>query len=189
MARLIDIIMCLIFLPIWVPLMLFISIINFLIYKNIFFFQKRRGYRKTIFTIIKFKTMFRPNQKNKNLNFFSRFLRDSKLDEIPQLINLLKGDVTLVGPRPLYPEYDKFLTKKHKNRLAIKPGITGWAQINERPNMKWKDKFDLDVWYVKNKNFFLDLYIIIITFIFIFLSLLGLKKFSNRMNKYKKGTN
>lgn len=165
--------------------MIIISIINLIIYRKIFFLHKRRGINKKVFYIIKFKTMKHPNQSDYKINKISKFFRNTKLDEIPQFLNLLKGDITLVGPRPLYTEYDKFLSKKHLLRNTVKPGMTGWAQINEKNNITWKEKFDLDVWYVKNKSIRLDLYIIFKTLLLIVLSFFGTKSFSKKMMKYK----
>ena len=107
------------------------------------------------------------------------FLRISRLDEIPQLINIIKGDLNFIGPRPLLPEYDKLYTKEQKKRLSIKPGITGWAQVNGDNNISWKKKFQLDLWYVKNRTILLDLKIIFLTFLF-FVKI-GLKKNNNKL--------
>ena len=107
------------------------------------------------------------------------FLRISRLDEIPQLINIIKGDLNFIGPRPLLPEYDKLYTKEQKKRLSIKPGITGWAQVNGDNNISWKKKFQLDLWYVKNRTILLDLKIIFLTFLF-FVKI-GLKNNNNKL--------
>lgn len=91
------------------------------------------------------------------------FVRKTSLDEIPQLINLLKGDMSLIGPRPLLPEYLPLYNEFQKKRHSVKPGITGWAQVNGRNTLSWEKKFEYDVWYVKNQSFLLDLKIIIMT--------------------------
>ena len=95
------------------------------------------------------------------------FLRLLKLDEIPQFLNILKGDITLVGPRPLLVEYNNLYNDQQRKRLTVLPGLTGWAQINGSNNISWKKKFELDIYYVNNISFFLDLKIIIMTFIYI----------------------
>tara|TARA_B100000214_G_C23829604_1_gene563531 strand:- start:100 stop:519 length:420 start_codon:yes stop_codon:yes gene_type:complete len=97
------------------------------------------------------------------LTKFGKFLRKTSLDEIPSLWNVIKGNMSLVGPRPLLMEYLQLYSKEQARRHNIKPGITGWAQINGRNNILWKDRFDLDIWYVDNQSFFLDLKIIFIT--------------------------
>ena len=94
---------------------------------------------------------------------FGKFLRFSSLDEIPELFNVLKSDMSLVGPRPLLIEYLNLYTKDQHKRHNVLPGITGWAQINGRNNIEWEEKFELDIWYVKNRTFLLDLKIIFIT--------------------------
>ena len=92
-----------------------------------------------------------------------RFLRQYKLDELPQLLNVLLGDMSIVGPRPLHYEYKKLYKKKHLKKFNVMPGITGWSQIKSNNNMTWLKKFDLDLWYVDNHNFLLDLQILILT--------------------------
>ena len=127
--------------------------------KPIFFIQKRSGYKKNGFYLIKFRTMLE-NKKDSTvddeirLTKFGSFLRSYSLDELPALFNVLRGDMSIVGPRPLLYEYlelyDDFQIKRHE----VKPGITGWAQINGRNNITWQEKFDLDLWYVENNNFY-----------------------------------
>ena len=137
---------------------------------NPFFIQKRPGKNGKIFSIIKFKTM---NDKKDNqgtelpdaerLTKMGRFIRKTSLDEIPQLINVLKGDMSLIGPRPLLPEYLPLYNNFQKRRHDVKPGITGWAQINGRNAIEWDKKFELDVWYVDNLSFSLDVKIAVKT--------------------------
>lgn len=136
-----------------------------------FFFQKRPGKNERFFYIIKFKTMndrkdiegnLLPDQER--LTKVGSFVRKTSLDEIPQLINVLKGDMSLIGPRPLLPQYIELYNEEQKKRHNVKPGITGWAQINGRNNVTWKKKFELDVWYVSNLSFILDLKIFFKTF-------------------------
>jgi lipopolysaccharide/colanic/teichoic acid biosynthesis glycosyltransferase len=140
-----------------------------------FFYQKRPGKNNRIFTIIKFKTMNDKKDNNgKLLPDFDRltklgaFVRKLSLDEIPQLINVLKGDMSLVGPRPLLVSYLPLYSKEQAIRHEVKPGITGWAQVNGRNAISWEQKFILDVWYVKNASFILDIKILLLTFLKVF---------------------
>ena len=138
---------------------------------NIFFKQKRPGKHEKIFIVLKFKTM---NDKKDNkgnllsdkerLHKLGLLLRKTSLDELPQLFNVLKGDMSFVGPRPLLVEYLPLYTEKQRLRHSIKPGITGWAQINGRNAISWEDKFNHDIWYVKHKSFVLDIKILFLTF-------------------------
>ncbi|WP_406844503.1 sugar transferase [Flavobacterium soyae] len=135
-----------------------------------FFFQSRPGKNGKIFKIIKFRTM---NDKKdsqgqllcdaERLTKIGQFIRKTSLDEIPQLLNVLKGDMSMVGPRPLLPEYLPLYSDFQKQRHDVKPGITGWAQVNGRNAISWQDKFIFDVWYVKNISLILDLKIIVRT--------------------------
>ncbi len=137
---------------------------------NVFFLQKRPGKNEKIFKIIKFRTM--NDKKNLNgdllpdserLTLLGKLIRKTSLDEIPQLINVLKGDMSLIGPRPLLPEYLSLYNEIQKKRHEVKPGITGWAQINGRNAVEWNKKFEFDVWYVENLSFLLDLQIMFLT--------------------------
>ena len=135
-----------------------------------FFFQKRPGINGKIFSIIKFKTMNdkRDPQGNllpdaERLTPIGAFVRKTSLDEIPQLLNVLKGEMSLIGPRPLLPEYLKLYNDFQKRRNDVKPGITGWAQVNGRNAISWEKKFELDVWYVDHISFLLDMKIFFLT--------------------------
>jgi lipopolysaccharide/colanic/teichoic acid biosynthesis glycosyltransferase len=135
-----------------------------------FFVQKRPGLQGRIFTVIKFRTMSSVCDKEGNLlpdteriNSWGEFLRETSLDEIPQLINVLKGDMSLIGPRPLLPGYLPLYSNFHLRRHEVRPGITGWAQINGRNAISWQQKFDLDVWYIDNLSFKLDCKIFFLT--------------------------
>ncbi|RQO65709.1 lipid carrier--UDP-N-acetylgalactosaminyltransferase [Pedobacter sp. KBW01] len=135
-----------------------------------FFFQSRPGKNGRLFKIIKFKTM---NDKRGNdgelladhlrLTKIGLFVRKTSLDEIPQLLNVIVGDMSIVGPRPLLPEYLPLYSEIQNTRHNVKPGITGWAQVNGRNAISWGQKFSLDVWYVDHLNFSLDLKIICLT--------------------------
>ena len=135
-----------------------------------FFIQSRPGKNEKIFKIIKFKSMNDKKDENGNLlpdaerlTGVGQFVRKTSLDEIPQLINVLKGDMSLIGPRPLLVQYLPLYNDFQKQRHKVKPGITGWAQVNGRNAMSWDKKFELDVWYVQNISFKLDLRILLMT--------------------------
>ncbi|MDR2085176.1 MAG: sugar transferase [Bacteroidales bacterium] len=141
-----------------------------------FFIQKRPGKNEKIFKIIKFKTMNDKKDKNGNLlpdkdrlTKVGNFIRKTSLDEIPQLLNVIKGDMSLVGPRPLIPEYIPLYNPEQKRRHDVRPGITGWAQVNGRNAISWKQKFEYDIWYVDNISFKLDIKILFLTIKKIFL--------------------
>lgn len=136
----------------------------------IFFTQDRVGKDNKIFKMIKFRTMTDARNKfgellsdEERLTPFGQFLRSTSLDELPELINVLKGDMSLVGPRPLLVKYLPLYSKEQARRHNVRPGITGWAQVNGRNSISWNDKFKLDVWYVDNKSFILDIKILIHT--------------------------
>ncbi len=142
-----------------------------------FFIQKRPGKNEKLFRVIKFKSM--NNDKDINGNFLSdeqrltivgNFIRKTSLDELPQLINVIKGDMSVVGPRPLLVEYLNLYSKRQKKRHLVKPGITGLAQINGRNRITWEEKFEYDLYYVNNLSFFLDLKILIKTIAKVFYS-------------------
>ena len=135
-----------------------------------FFFQLRPGKDGKIFKIIKFKTMTDKKDENGNLlpdadrlTKIGSFVRKTSLDEIPQLLNVIKGDMALVGPRPLLPQYLELYNDFQRRRNEVKPGITGWAQVNGRNSISWEKKFEYDVWYVDNVSFLLDIKILIMT--------------------------
>ena len=171
MKRFIDIALLLVFLLL---VLLFFFIVAILVKINlgspIIFSQKRPGLNGNIFDMIKFRTMANSPNKDDNLlndasrlNKFGKLLRSSSLDEIPSLWNVLKGDMSFVGPRPLLVEYLPLYNKKQARRHLVRPGITGWAQVNGRNTISWDEKFDLDVWYVENNTILLDLKILLLT--------------------------
>ncbi len=135
-----------------------------------FFYQQRPGKNEKLFSIIKFKTM-RDAKKGEesSLHNVSRvtkvgsFIRKYSIDEIPQLINVIKGDMSIIGPRPLLVNYLKLYNNEQKKRHNVRPGISGWAQVKGRNALSWNEKFTYDVWYVNNQSFFLDLKIILLT--------------------------
>lgn len=135
-----------------------------------FFFQERPGKNARIFKVVKFKTMTDERDTEGNLlpdkdrlTKVGKFVRSTSLDELPQLINVLKGDMALIGPRPLLPKYLPLYSKEQYRRHEVRPGITGWAQVNGRNNISWTKKFEFDVWYVDHCSFLLDLKIIFLT--------------------------
>ncbi|MCW3124292.1 MAG: sugar transferase [Flavipsychrobacter sp.] len=135
-----------------------------------FFFQRRPGKHGQIFRVIKFKTMNDRKDKNGNLlpdaqrlTALGKFVRKTSLDEVPQLLNVIKGDMSIVGPRPLLEEYLPLYSEEQMKRHNVRPGITGWAQVNGRNAISWKKKFEYDVWYVKNIGFALDFKILLLT--------------------------
>lgn len=134
------------------------------------FLQERPGKEGKLFKVIKFKTMTdeRDGQGNllpdeKRLTKVGKFVRSTSLDELPQLINVLKGDMALIGPRPLLPQYLLLYNEEQARRHEVRPGITGWAQVNGRNAISWAKKFELDVWYVDHCSFILDLRIVFLT--------------------------
>ena len=154
------------------PFLLLISLILIINQKGKFIFtQDRPGYKAKIFKIYKFKTMNDTKDKDgllledmQRITSLGKFLRRTSLDELPSLINIVRGEMSFVGPRPLLPEYLKFYTLEESKRHLVKPGLTGWAQINGRNNSSWEKRFKFDLWYVNNFSFFIDIYILISTF-------------------------
>ena len=168
MKRLFDIILFIIIFPLAI---FFIFIISILVYLNIgfpiFYIQTRVGKNNKLFKLIKFRTMKNFAQKNdkkinenQRLTRLTKFLRSTSLDEIPELWNVIKGDMSFVGPRPLLEEYIPLYNNEQKRRHNVKPGITGWAQINGRNEISWQEKFKFDIWYIDNYSFLLDLKIL-----------------------------
>lgn len=137
---------------------------------GVVFTQTRPGKNGRLFKVMKFKTMTDERDENGNLlpdaqrlTKTGKFIRSTSLDELPQLFNVLKGDMALIGPRPLLPQYLPLYSKEQARRHDVRPGITGWAQVHGRNAISWKKKFELDVWYVDHCSFWLDLKIILLT--------------------------
>ena len=175
------------------PLMLLISIIILIkMGRPIFFYQRRPGYKKKIFTIIKFRTMNNFTNEHgillndsKRITKIGSFLRKTSLDELPTLLNVLKGDMSFVGPRPLLVKYLKLYNKRQIKRQNIKPGITGLAQIKGRNLLSWEDKIEYDVMYSEKINFFIDIKILFFT-LFLVISRKGItSKNSSSMEEFK----
>ena len=158
------------------PLFLFVLIVLLIANRGKpFFFQSRPGKYEKIFKVIKFKTMNDKKDENgnllpdaKRLTTAGKFVRKTSLDEIPQLLNVIKGDMSLIGPRPLLVEYLPLYSATQKKRHEVKPGITGWAQVNGRNAISWQQKFKYDVWYVEHLSFVLDCRIFFLTLIKVF---------------------
>lgn len=143
--------------------------------RPVLFVQERSGWRGRPFRIIKFRSMLdsrdgegRPLSDEERLPPFGRKLRSTSLDELPALWNVLKGEMSIVGPRPLHRHYDRLYSPSQARRLEVRPGITGWAQVNGRNALSWPEKFALDSWYVDNQSFVLDLKIILRTVLAVF---------------------
>ena len=169
--RVIDFLVSLTIFIILLPILLIITVLLTLVNNGKpFFFQLRPGKNEKLFKIIKFKTMNDKKDSEGNLLLdaarltkIGLFVRKTSLDEIPQLLNVLKGDMSLIGPRPLLPQYLPLYSSFQKKRHDVKPGITGWAQVNGRNAISWQKKFEYDVWYVTNISFLVDIKIILLT--------------------------
>lgn len=173
LKRGIDLIISIILIFLLSPVFYFISIlVRIKLGKGLFFIQKRPGLNEKIFKMYKFRTMINLLDENgelpldsERLNSFGQFLRKTSLDELPELFNVLKGDVSFVGPRPLLVEYLPLYNEEQRKRHNVKPGITGWAQVNGRNAISWEEKFELDVWYVENWSIWLDIKILLLTLV------------------------
>jgi lipopolysaccharide/colanic/teichoic acid biosynthesis glycosyltransferase len=161
-------------LPIFIVIMIWLFFVN---KGKPFFLQDRPGKGERIFKVIKFKTMTDEKDQNGKLlpdhlrmTTIGRFVRKTSLDEIPQLLNVIKGDMSLIGPRPLLVSYLPLYNEVQKRRHEIRPGVTGWAQVNGRNAIGWEQKFEYDVWYVDHYSFLLDIRIILLTALKVFKS-------------------
>lgn len=170
--RAVDVSVTLLGLVVLCPVLLVITLVLTVANKGAgpFFTQKRPGRYGRIFRVVKFKTMTDERDERGNLlpdavrlTPVGKFVRSTSLDELPQLLNVLKGDMALVGPRPLLPQYLPLYSKEQRRRHEVRPGITGWAQVNGRNAISWTRKFELDVWYVDHCSFLLDLRIVGLT--------------------------
>lgn len=175
--RILDIIISLVAIIVLFPLLFIVSIfVYFKLGTPVFFVQERPGLNEQIFKMIKFRSMRNSTDKNGNLlsdaerlTKFGKILRSTSLDELPELINVLKGDMSIVGPRPLLVEYLPLYSEGERKRHTVRPGITGWAQINGRNLISWSKKFELDEWYVENQSLILDIKIIFMTIVKVFM--------------------
>ena len=166
--RILDLIISFSAIVIFSPILLILTVIGAIMMKgNPFFTQDRPGYHERIFRLIKFRSM--TNEKDKAGNLlpdadrlipYGKFLRTSSLDELPELFNILKGDMSFVGPRPLLPQYLSRYSPEQRRRHEVMPGLTGYAQVSGRNAISWEEKFKLDVWYVDHQSIFLDIKIL-----------------------------
>jgi len=163
----VAVVLLLLFSPVFLLIIIALGIIN---RGSVFFIQPRPGKNEKIFNLIKFKTMTEEKDEKGELlpdalriTRFGEFLRKTSLDELPQLLNVIKGELSLVGPRPLLVEYLELYNERQRQRHTVKPGITGWAQVNGRNSIRWEEKFEMDVWYVEGCSFILDIKILMLT--------------------------
>lgn len=171
MKRVLDLIIALTALILLLPLMLVLALLVLLVLgRPVLFRQERPGLHGKPFTIYKFRTMRNhqsgetdPASDAQRMTRFGRFLRSTSLDELPELWNVVKGDMSLIGPRPLLMEYLPLYSPEQARRQEVRPGITGWAQVKGRNTLSWDRKFELDVWYVDNRTLWLDLKILGLT--------------------------
>lgn len=170
--RMIDCCLAMVAIVVLSPVMAAVAVLLAVANKGaeVVFTQTRPGKNGRLFKVMKFKTMTDERDENGNLlpdaqrlTKTGKFIRSTSLDELPQLFNVLKGDMALIGPRPLLPQYLPLYSKEQARRHDVRPGITGWAQVHGRNAISWKKKFELDVWYVDHCSFWLDLKIILLT--------------------------
>jgi len=178
LKRIVDFFVSLIAFCVLLPIFLIITVLLFAANQGSpFFVQARPGKNGRIFRLVKFKTMNDRKDGSGNLlpdaerlTGIGKFIRKTSLDEIPQLINVIKGEMSLIGPRPLLVEYLPLYNDKQKRRHEVRPGITGWAQVNGRNAISWEQKFELDVWYVDNLRLSFDFRIVLLTVLKVFKS-------------------
>jgi len=171
MKRIFDLLLASFGLILFIPIILFTALlIRMKLGTPIIFKQQRPGLNGRLFELYKFRTMTDERDEtgellpdHVRLTLLGKLIRKLSLDEFPQLINVIKGEMSLIGPRPLLPEYIALYSDEQAKRHLVKPGITGWAQINGRNSITWEEKFKLDVWYVENQSFILDLKILFLT--------------------------
>lgn len=176
LKRLIDFVLSLFAIIILSPLLVVLVVLGIIFMRgNPFFTQERPGKDEKVFRLLKFRSM--DNRKDESgkllpdsarLNVYGRFLRATSLDELPELLNILKGDMSIVGPRPLRVYYLPWYTEEEKHRHDVRPGLTGWAQVNGRNNLDWDKRLALDVEYVRNISFAFDIRIILMTVAYVF---------------------
>ena len=171
LKRLIDLFLVVLTAPLWLPLLALVALlVRVKLGAPVLFRQGRPGLHGRIFHILKFRTMTdardptgNPLPDHERMTPFGAFLRSTSLDELPSMLNLLRGDMTLVGPRPLLPSYLPLYSAEQARRHEVRPGLTGWSQVNGRNALDWDEKLALDVWYVDHRSFLLDLRILFMT--------------------------
>ena len=173
--RMLDLLVSLSLIIVLAPIILLVALLLKCVLGAVLFRQERPGLNERIFTLYKFKTMSDERDENGNLlpdefrlKPFGKAIRSLSLDELPQLFNVLKGDMSLIGPRPLLVKYLPLYNEAQKHRHDVRPGITGWAQVNGRNDISWEKKFELDLFYVKNCSFALDAKIALMTMVRVF---------------------
>ena len=173
--RMLDLLVSLSLIIVLAPIILLVALLLKCVLGAVLFRQERPGLNERIFTLYKFKTMSDERDENGNLlpdefrlKPFGKVIRSLSLDELPQLFNVLKGDMSLIGPRPLLVKYLPLYNEAQKHRHDVRPGITGWAQVNGRNDISWEKKFELDLFYVKNCSFALDAKIALMTMVRVF---------------------
>jgi sugar transferase EpsL len=192
--RLFDVLVSMVAAVLLSPLLVMVSIAIFLsLGRPIFFIQQRPGLKGKPFNLVKFRTMLNsvsddgfllPDERR--VTRLGAFIRSTSLDELPELFNVLRGDMSLVGPRPLLMEYLPLYSAHQRRRHEVKPGITGWAQVNGRNSVSWSEKFEMDVWYVDHHSLCLDLKILALT-VFTVLRRKGVSKEGHATTDYFKG--
>ena len=171
MKRLFDLALLLVSMPLWVPSLMVVSVlVRWKLGSPVLFCQERPGLNGKLFRLMKFRTMTDERGEDgellsdgERLTGFGKMLRATSLDELPELLNILKGEMSLVGPRPLLPQYLPLYTKEQARRHEVRPGITGWAQVNGRNTVDWPERFAMDVWYVDHCSVWLDVKILWMT--------------------------
>lgn len=176
MKRLFDFVVALFLLVILLPVLLVLALlIRIVLGSPVLFRQQRPGRHGRLFMLYKFRTMARAVDSNGNelpdelrMTPFGAWLRRASLDELPELWNVIRGDMSLVGPRPLLPEYLTLYSPRQTRRHDVRPGITGWAQVNGRNSISWDERLEMDVWYVEHRSFWLDLRVLVDTLTTVF---------------------
>lgn len=171
MPRFLEILLVLVLAPLWLPVLGALAVAVGLVHgRPVLFRQRRPGLHDESFELLKLRTMRdardddgRLLADSERLTRFGAWLRSTSLDELPELINVLRGEMSLVGPRPLLPQYLPLYSERHRRRHAVRPGITGWAQIHGRNALDWPSRFELDVWYVEHRGLWLDVRILAAT--------------------------
>lgn len=174
--RLLDIIISFIALVVLSPVFLVVTVlVRYKLGSPVIFHQDRPGYREKVFRLYKFRTMTDETDEEgnllpdaKRLTPFGKMLRATSLDELPELWNILKGDMSLIGPRPLLVKYLPLYNDVQRHRHDVRPGLTGWAQVNGRNSISWEDRFEKDIYYVKHQSFMLDMKILVMTVLVVF---------------------
>lgn len=171
MKRLLDLALVLLFAPVWLPLLALVALlVRARLGSPVLFVQDRPGWRACPFKLLKFRTMTDARDStgkllpdDVRLTPFGRWLRATSLDELPEFLNVLRGEMSLVGPRPLLMHYLPLYSPRQARRHEVPPGVTGWAQVNGRNAVSWEEKLEMDVWYVENRSLALDLKILFLT--------------------------